>query len=140
MKELQTKITSATVFRDGARVVRTGKTEIEKGEQVILVGGITQYAHEDSFRVKGRGHAILRGIDVKKISKTYEPEGDTKKMLEKLKTLEKQRRDLQDQYDVHQTRIEQQTNVMNQFSTEFGKWFSVGETGLDKLTKQDLIS
>lgn len=137
MKELQTKITSATVFRDGARVVRTGKTEIEKGEQVILVSGITQYAHEDSFRVKGRGHAILRGIDVKRISKTYEPEGDTKKMLEKLKTLEKQRRNIQDQYEMHQTRIEQQTKVMNQFSTEFGKWFSVGETGLDNLTKMD---
>ena len=98
MKELQTKITAATVFRDGARVIRTGKTEIEKGEQVIRVGGITQYAHEDSFRVKGRGHAVLRGIDVKRISKTYEPEGDTKEMLDKLKTLEKQRREIQDQY------------------------------------------
>jgi len=144
MKELQTKITTATVFRDGARIVRTSKTEIEKGEQVILVGGITQYAHEDSFRVKGRGHAILRGIDVKRISKTYEPEGDTKEMLEKLKALQKQRRNLQDQYEVHQARIEQQTKVMNQFSTEFGKWFSVGETGLDNLTKmnkanQDII-
>jgi uncharacterized protein (TIGR02231 family) len=137
MKELQTKITSATVFRDGARVVRTGKTEVKKGEQVILVGGITQYAHEESFRVKGRGHAVLRGIDVKKISKTYEPEGDTKEMLEKLKALQKQRRDIQDQYEVHQARIEQQTKVMSQFSTEFGKWFSVGETGLDNLTKMD---
>ncbi len=140
MKELQTKITTATVFRDGARVVRTGKTEIEKGEQVILVGGITQYAHEDSFRVKGKGHSILRGIDVKRISKTYEPEGDTKEMLEKLKALQKQRRDLQDQYEVQQTRIEQQTKVMNQFSTEFGKWFSVGETGLDNLTKMDKVN
>ncbi|MHA1135726.1 MAG: mucoidy inhibitor MuiA family protein [Candidatus Thorarchaeota archaeon] len=137
MKELQTKITSATVFRDGARVIRTGKTEIEKGEQIILVGGITEYAHEDSFRVKGRGHAILRGIDVKKISKTYEPEGDTKEMLEKLKALAKKRRDLQTQYEVNQARIEQQTKVMNQFSAEFGKWFSVGESGLDNLTNMD---
>jgi len=137
MKELQTKITSATVFRDGARVIRTGKTEIEKGEQVILVGGITEYAHEDSFRVKGRGHAVLRGIDVKRISKTYEPKGDTKEMLEKLKALAKQRRDIQDQYEVNQARIEQQTKVMNQFSSEFGKWFSVGETGLDNLTNMD---
>ncbi|MGY5879305.1 MAG: mucoidy inhibitor MuiA family protein [Candidatus Thorarchaeota archaeon] len=137
MKELQTKITSATVFRDGARVVRTGKTEIEKGEQVIRIGGITDYAHEDSFRVKGRGHAVLRGIDVKRISKTYEPEGDTKEMLEKLKTLAKQRREIQDQYEVNQARIEQQTKVMNQFSADFGKWFSVGETGLDNLTNMD---
>ncbi|TFG29644.1 mucoidy inhibitor MuiA family protein [Candidatus Thorarchaeota archaeon] len=137
MKELQTKITSATVFRDGARIIRTGKTEIEKGEQVIRIGGITNYAHDDSFRVKGRGHAVLRGIDVKRISKTYEPEGDTKEMLEKLKTLEKKRRNLQDQLELQQTRITHQTNVMNQFSSEFGKWFSAGETGLDNLTKMD---
>ena len=137
MKELQTKITSATVFRDGARVVRTGKTEIEKGEQVIVVGGITEYAHEDSFRVKGRGHAVLRGIDVKRISKTYEPEGDTKDMVDRLKALEKQRREIQDEYEMTQARIDQQTKVMNQFSVEFGKWFSVGETGLDNLTKMD---
>ncbi|MBE0526490.1 MAG: mucoidy inhibitor MuiA family protein, partial [Candidatus Thorarchaeota archaeon] len=137
MKDLQTKITSATVFRDGARVVRTGKTEVEKGEQVIRIGGITQYAHEDSFRVKGRGHAALRGIDVKRISKTYEPEGDTKEMLDKIKSLEKQRRDIQDQLELQQSRITHQINVMNQFSTEFGKWFSVGETGLDNLTKMD---
>ena len=137
MKELQTKITSATVFRDGARVVRTGKTEVTKGEQVILIGGITEYAHEDSFRVKGKGHAVLRAIDVKRTSKTYEPEGDTKEMLDKLKSLAKKRRDLQDQYEMNQTRIEQQTKVMNQFSTEFGKWFSVGETGLDNLTNMD---
>lgn len=137
MKELQTKITSATVFRDGARVVRTGKTEVEKGEQVICVGGITQYAHEDSFRVKGRGHAVLRGIDVKRISKTYEPKGNTKEMLEKIKALEKQRRDIQDKVELQQSRITHQTNVMNQFSSEFGKWFSVGETSLDNLTKMD---
>jgi len=137
MKELQTKITSATVFRDGARVVRTGKTEIEKGEQVIRISGITEYAHEDSFRVKGRGHAVLRGIDVKRISKTYEPEGDTKEMLDKLKALQKQRREIQDEYELNQSRIKQQTKVMNQFSAEFGKWFSVGETALDNLVKMD---
>lgn len=137
MKELQTKITSATVFRDGARVIRTGKTEVEKGEQVILVSGITEYAHEDSFRVKGKGHAVLRGIDVKRISKTYEPEGNIKEMLEKLKAIAKQRRETQDEYEMNQARIEQQTKVMNQFSAEFGKWFSVGETGLENLTKMD---
>jgi uncharacterized protein (TIGR02231 family) len=137
MKEIDSKITSVTVFRAGARVVRTGKTEIESGEQIIRVGGITEYAHEDSFRVKGKGHAILRGIDIKKTTRTFEPEGDVKDLLKKIHSLEKKRRDLQDELDLHQTRITNQTTIMNQFSVEFGKWFSVGETSLENLTNMD---
>ena len=76
MKELDTIITSATVFRDGARIVRAGKTEVAEGEQIVRIGNITQHAHEDSFRVKGRGHAILRVIDVKRVTKTFEAKGD----------------------------------------------------------------
>ncbi len=144
MKELDTTITSATVFRDGARIVRTGKTEVAEGEQIISIGGITQHAHEDSFRVKGRGLATLRGIDVKRVTKTFEAKGDTKKLLDQIHTLEKNKRTLQDQIELQQNRITHQTNIMNQFSTEFGKWFSVRETSLDNLanmdkTNQDLI-
>ena len=137
MKELDTTITSATVFRDGARVVRTGKTEIAAGEQIIRIGGITQHAHEDSFRVKGRGHAILRGIDVKRVTTTFEAKGNTKDFLDQIHTLEKKRRTLQDQVELQQNRITHQTNIMNQFSAEFGKWFSVGETSLDNLASMD---
>ena len=62
MKEIQTKIAAVTVFRDGARVVRTGKTELGAGEQTVKITDITRYAESDSFRVKGKGKAVLRGI------------------------------------------------------------------------------
>jgi uncharacterized protein (TIGR02231 family) len=137
MKDMDTTITSATVFRDGARIIRIGKTELVKGEQIVRISGITEYAHQDSFRVKGRGKAVLRGIDVKKITQTYEPESDIKEDLSNLKSLEKERRSVQDQIEFQQARITHLTTIMNQFSTEFGKWFSVGETGLDHLTKMD---
>jgi len=137
MKDLSTTITSATVFRDGARIVRLGKTELEKGEQIVRISGITEYAYQDSFRVKGRGKVVLRGIDVKKITQTYEPESDIKEDLAKLKNLEKIRRGVQDQIDLQQTRVTHIAAIMSQFSSEFGKWFSVGETGMDHLTKMD---
>jgi len=137
MKEIKSTIINVTIFRDGARVVRVGKTELGVGEQVVRISGISEYAQNDSFRVKGRGKAALRGIDVKKLTKTYEPEGDIKIELEKLKELEKKKRSLHDQVEFEQHRIVNLETIMAQFSAEFGKWFSVGETGMDNLTKMD---
>lgn len=137
MKDIKSTITNVIVFRDGARVVRVGKTELEAGEQAVRICGITEYAQHDSFRVKGRGKAILRGIDVKRTTKTYEPEGDIKKELEKLKKLEKEKRGLQDQVEIQQQRITHLNTIMSQFTSEFGKWFSAGETGMENLTKMD---
>jgi uncharacterized protein (TIGR02231 family) len=140
LKEIETRITGVMAFRDGARVTRIGKTELGKGEQIVRISGITEYAHQDSFRVKGRGKAALRGIDVKKITETYEPISDYKEDLDTLKNLEKERRGKQDQFDLQQKRIAHLKSIMTQFSPEFGKWFSVGETGMDRLTKMDKMN
>ncbi|TFG28271.1 mucoidy inhibitor MuiA family protein [Candidatus Thorarchaeota archaeon] len=137
MKDIESKITDVTIFRDGARVRRLGKTELGVGEQLVRISGITEYAQHDSFRVKGRGKANLRGIDVKKTTKTYEPEGDLKLEFEKLKQFEKERRSIQDQIELQQQRIAHLNTIMSQFSSEFGKWFSAGETGMENLTKMD---
>jgi len=137
MKDMNTRIIGVTLFQDGARV---GKTELAKGEQILKIGGITEYAHQDSFRVKGRGKAILRGIDVKKITQTYIPETDIKEDLATLKSLEREHRGIQDQMELQQKRIAHITTIMTQFSSEFGKWFSVGETGMDHLTKMDKVN
>jgi uncharacterized protein (TIGR02231 family) len=137
MKEITTQISTVTVFRDGARVVRTGKTELSAGEQTVKVSDITRYAEPDSFRVKGKGNAVLRGIDVKQISRTYEPEGDVKDLYEKLKALEKERAEIADKIQLQVTRGERLNLVMNQFSSEFGKWYSVGESSMEQFTKMD---
>ncbi len=137
MKEINTQISTVTVFRDGARIVRTGKTELSAGEQTVKVPDITRYAEPDSFRVKGKGNAVLRGIDVKQVSRTFEPEGDVKELLEKLKALEKESAVIEDKIQLQKTRGERLNAVMSQFSSEFGKWYSVGETSMDQMTKMD---
>ena len=137
MKEVTTQISTVTVFRDGARVIRTGKTELSAGEQIVKVSDITRYAEPDSFRVKGKGNAVLRGIDVKQVSRTYEPEGDVKELVDKLKALQRERAEITDKIQLQQTRGERLNQVMNQFSAEFGKWYSVGETPMDRFTTMD---
>lgn len=137
MKEIATHISTVTVFRDGARVSRIGKTELSAGEQTVKVSGITRYAEPDSFRVKGKGNAVLRGIDVKQVSHTYEPEGDVKELYEKLKGLERDRAEIEDDIQMQTSRGERLNLVMSQFSSDFGKWYSVGETPLEQFTKMD---
>ncbi|MFX1607189.1 MAG: mucoidy inhibitor MuiA family protein [Promethearchaeota archaeon] len=137
MKEIQTKIAAVTVFRDGARIVRKGKSELSAGEQTVKITDITRYAEPDSFRVKGKGQAVLRGIDVKQVSRTYEPEGDAKELFDKLKGFQKERATIEDKLQLQRTRSERMNIVMSQFSSEFGKWFSVGETSMDQMTKMD---
>ena len=137
MKEINADITQVLVYRSGARVVRTGKTELPKGEQVVKIAGISQYAQTDSFRVKGKGKALLRGVEVKRVRKESEPEGNLGELTKKLRTLEKKRANIEDSLRLHEKRIEGLNSISTQFGEEFGKWFAVGETPMEVYTEMD---
>ena len=85
--DMITTITSVTVFRDGARVTRSGKEQLVPGEQEVIIRGLSYLAQDDSFRVKGRGAAVLKGIDVKQRTQTFEPEGNLGSLIEELEEL-----------------------------------------------------
>jgi uncharacterized protein (TIGR02231 family) len=135
--EIEAGITDVTVFRDGARVTRSGKDHLNAGEQVVLVKGISQYAHSDSFRVKGRGAAVLKGIDIKSRSEVFEPEGDIASMSEELDELERERKRIADDIEQQQSRLGHLTSIAEQFSTEFGQWYAAGESSIENLDKMD---
>ena len=135
--EMDTVVSQVTVFRDGARVTRTGKIEATRGEHVVVVSGVTAYAQDDSFRVKGRGAAVLRGIDVTKVSRTFEPEGKLRELRQELRQLEKSRDEIADRIKTHQARIGYLQSIVTQFNSEFGKWFAAGESKIDALTSMD---
>ncbi|MHA1907470.1 MAG: mucoidy inhibitor MuiA family protein, partial [Candidatus Thorarchaeota archaeon] len=135
--EIDTQIAGVTVFRDGARITRYGKIKVKAGEQTVLVDGITRYAQEDSFRVKGKGTASLKGIDVRQLTRTFEPEAELKEMLAELKKLEREYEVITAKITIQASRISNFNAVMDQFSSEFGKWFAAGETAMDRLTEMD---
>ncbi len=132
-----TQIKTVTVFRDGARVVRTGKVKVKQGEQTLVVGGITRYAQEDSFRVKGKGHAVLRGIDVKRTTTTFDPEEKLKELLKELKELEKQQDVLSTKAEIQGQRISHLGMIAANFSSIFGKWYGAGESSLGQMDEMD---
>ncbi|MHA2373288.1 MAG: DUF4140 domain-containing protein [Candidatus Thorarchaeota archaeon] len=130
-------ITDVTVFRDGARVTRFGETQVVPGEHTVSVKGISRYAQEDSFRVKGKGAAILKGIEVKRETTTFEPEGNVKELLGQLKKLEFEQATITDRMQYQESRLINISSIMNQFSTEFGKWYAAKEATMGHLSNMD---
>jgi len=137
---LDTKVLSVTVFRDGARVTRTGTAEAAPGEQFFLISDITSYAQDDSFRVKGTGAAVLKGIDVKKRQLTFEPTGDLKEFRAELEKLEKRKQTISDLISYQESRVAQLTSISKQFYSEFGKWYAAKESKMDQMTAMDKVS
>ncbi|HUZ54939.1 MAG TPA: DUF4139 domain-containing protein [Streptosporangiaceae bacterium] len=56
--DLDAPITAVTVFRDGARVVRTGVLDLAAGLRPVVVGGLPPSADPASVRVAVRGHDV----------------------------------------------------------------------------------
>ncbi|MBD3405723.1 MAG: mucoidy inhibitor MuiA family protein [Candidatus Lokiarchaeota archaeon] len=136
-KEFKTDISNVTVFRDGARITRSGSMKLEPGEQTLLVSGITQDAHEDSFRVKGKGKAILKGIDVKKEYVKQEDNSEIEKLTKEIEKLEKKKEQVTDDLNFQRARQDRLIAISKQFASEFGKWYAAGEAKIDNLTNMD---
>lgn len=130
-------VSSVTVFVDGARVTRKGTKSLGPGEHEILVTGITKFAEDDSFRVKGTGKASLRGINSSTRKEIYEPEGDTEKLRNKLKKLEAERDEINDEVELQQARIDRLQTVLTSFSEEFGKRYAFGDSEIAALSTLD---
>ncbi|TFG33309.1 mucoidy inhibitor MuiA family protein [Candidatus Thorarchaeota archaeon] len=135
--ELQTRISEVTIFRDGARIIRTGKKQLPKGPHKVTFHGITDYAHSDSFRVKGRGPAKLSSINVHSISEVFEPSDDVKPLHNQLKELKKKQEEVQDSIDFHNTRIANLQSMVSEFSNYFGQIYAANEGEIKQLTDMD---
>lgn len=126
-----------TVFRDGARITRTGKTQLHKGPQKVTICGITDYAYSDSFRVKGRGPAKLSSIDVHTISEVFEPSDDVKPLHTQLKELKKKQEEIKDNMDFQNSRLSNLRNMSVEFSKYFGQIYAANEGEIKQLVDMD---
>jgi len=137
LTEIVTKIKHATVFRDGARVTRSGKVTLETGPQKVLARGITELAQRDSFRVSGHGPASLASIDVGTYTVLREAGSDVKPILDEIERLEKERQSILDEMELHKTRLANVGQMMTQFAGTFGMVFAAGEGQVSQLGEID---
>ncbi|MFX0045257.1 MAG: mucoidy inhibitor MuiA family protein [Candidatus Hermodarchaeota archaeon] len=134
---METRIDKVTVFRDGARVTRRGATPLKQGPQVVRVRGITELAHEDSFRVKGKGPASLSTIDVRRRREVFDPEEDSRALHEQLKELQLERRRVTDEIETFKDRLSNLTRMMGKFADTFGMLYAANEADIEQLSVMD---
>jgi uncharacterized protein (TIGR02231 family) len=137
LTEVKTEITKVTIFRDGARVTRTGKVTLAKGPQKAEIHGITEYASADSFRVKGKGPAKLSSIDIQTTTEVVEPSDDVKPLHDELEELQKKLEEIQDDLDFHNGRLVNLTSMVSEFSNYYGQVYAANEGEIGQLTEMD---
>ena len=95
LPQLDTKITAVTIYRDGAKIERTGTIELKPGTHKIEIANLTRYLDRESVRVSGRGHASITSFDT--VDTTTEVSGYAKldTLVKKKEDLEKQQRQIQ---------------------------------------------
>jgi uncharacterized protein (TIGR02231 family) len=132
---METSIVRVSVYRDGARVFRTGKARCDRGGVTFRVEGLTKGLIRDSVRVSGRGKGSLGAVDV---ATRYHGEA----AHEQLKDMKKKEKDLVRRLAILKERealVERQQQLLHSLDdhlvTEFPSWFSAGETGLPALAE-----
>ena len=140
MTEVKTEITNVTIFRDGARITRTGKVILSKGPQKAEIYRITEYASADSFRVKGKGPAKLSSVDIQTTTEVFEPSDDVKPLHEELEELQKELEEIQDDLDFHNGRLANLASMVSEFSNYYGQVYAANEGEIGQLTEIDKTS
>ncbi len=145
IKGIDTKISNAVIFLDGARVTRKNIAEIslEPGVNIIKIGAISKFLDSDSVRVKGTGKGIkatLIDVEVNYIYKEVTGKKELDELQEKLKQLQKELNSLKEELQHFQWVKNNFSNVLNKFSAEFPKFFAAGETSLQGLKDMQTYS
>ncbi len=139
LPKLNTKIKSVTIYRNGAKIERTGVIELKPGIHKLEIANLTRFLDKESVRVSGRGHATIVGFDT--VDTTVEVSG-----YSKLDTLIKKRENLQKQLAQTQSELERITRrvtfysqVLENSAGEFSRWIPAGESNVDQLSSLESL-
>ncbi|MCF2136546.1 MAG: mucoidy inhibitor MuiA family protein [Candidatus Thorarchaeota archaeon] len=127
MVKLDTTIRRVTLLRNGARVTRVGKISLPAGSQTIIVKEITQFAETDSFRISGKGPAVLTSIDVEQDRVILEPDPKVNPLKKKLESLQKKKKELEDEIDLLKVKMGGIETTVDEFITTVGTTLSAGD-------------
>jgi hypothetical protein len=120
MKEL--KCEKVVVFTDRAEVRRLVKTKLKKGENELLLSGVSSQIDRDSVRVEGHGEATV--VDVVCQSRHVVESSKTDHSDSKVKELKNEIKDLEDQIEhksQKSTRNERQLSILNDFANTLSR-------------------
>ena len=139
LPQLDTKITAVTIYRDGAKIERTGSIELKPGTHKIEIANLTRYLDRESVRVSGRGHASITSFDT--VDKTTEMSGYDKldTLIKKKENLEKQQRQIQGELQRIAQRMVFYSQILENSAGEFSRWIPAGESDVDRVSTLETL-
>jgi uncharacterized protein (TIGR02231 family) len=140
LPKIETKITAVTVYRDGARIERTGAITLKPGTHKLRIPDLTRFLDKESVRVSGRGHASILSFDT--VDTTVEASGYEKldSLLKRKQDLEKKRAALNQTLARISARETYFSQILLNSAAEFSRWIPAGECGVDQVTSLDTLT
>ncbi len=140
LPEIKTKITAVTVYRDGARVERSGSITLQPGVHKLGVPKLTQFLDKESVRVKGRGYASIISFDT--VDTTVETTGFAKldKLVKQKEELETQKQQIERELSRISNREKFFAQVLEKSAAEFSRWIPAGESDTAQISTLETLT
>jgi uncharacterized protein (TIGR02231 family) len=139
LPKLDTKIKAVTIYRNGAKIERTGSIELKPGTHKLEIAYLTRFLEKESVRVSGRGYATIVSFDT--VDTTVEVSGYSKldDLVKKREVLQKQLTKLQSELERVNRRMGFYTQVLDNSAGEFSRWIPAGESDVDQLSSLETL-
>ena len=128
-------ITGVTVFRDGARVVRTGPVTVEPGLRPVLIASLPESADPASVRVAARGHGLgLLNVEVQRQVGTEPGRASLAQLRADVEHWRDTVRQLDDEDAAEQAGLGFLGHLAEAAATSLARAVSAGRAGYDELS------
>jgi uncharacterized protein (TIGR02231 family) len=133
---LEAPITAVTVFRDGARVQRSGTVSMAQGRQAVMIGGLPARVDPASVRVAARGPGLtLLNVEVHHGYRTDPLRDETARLRAEAERSRDAVRALDDEDAAVQARLDFLGHLSGAAATALARAVGFGRAGHDDLTR-----
>jgi uncharacterized protein (TIGR02231 family) len=131
----ETPITGVTVFTDGARVTRTGVTEVQAGLRPVVVAALPEMADPSSVRVAARGHGLaLLNVEVQRRVASVARRGSLAQLRADAERCRDAVKELNDADEAEQAGLGFLGHLSEAAATSLARALGGGRAGYDELT------
>jgi uncharacterized protein (TIGR02231 family) len=134
--KLDAPIAAVTVFRDGARVQRSGRVNVEPGLRPVVVGGLPAGVDPASVRVAARGSGLaLLDVEVHRRYRTDPLREDTARLRSEVERCRDLVQELDDEDSAEQARLGFLGHLSEAAATALARAVSFGRGDHDDLSR-----
>ena len=133
---LDAPIAAVTVFRDGARVQRTGTVNVEPGLRPVVIGGLPASVDPASVRVAARGAGLaLLDVEVHRRYRTDPLREETGRLRSEVERCRDLVQELDDEDQAEQARLSFLGHLSESAATALARAVSFGRADHDDLAR-----